>query len=167
MNPTSTNDSSPSSAPADSRIDTFKHKQRVEFYLMQFCMELMRRANVHDDSKLVSPEVEGFNAAMSAKLSGMTYGSEEYKRTCETTLKTALDSHYAKNRHHPQFHPDGIAGMNLADLVEMFCDWIAATERQNDGNIHMSLEKNKERFKISDQLQSILENTVPLLEEGA
>lgn len=54
-----------------------------------------------------------------------------------------------------------INGMNLFDLIEMIVDWYAATKRHNDGDIHKSLEINKERFGISDQLQRILENTVP------
>lgn len=31
--------------------------------------------------------------------------------------------------------------MNLIDIVEMFCDWKAASERQLDGNLLKSIEK--------------------------
>lgn len=59
-----------------------------------------------------------------------------------------------------EYKPDsGVAGMSLLDLIEMLCDWKAATERHNDGSIARSLKINRERFNISDQLQSILENT--------
>lgn len=54
--------------------------------------------------------------------------------------------------------------MNLIDLIEMLCDWKAATMRHTDGDIRKSLEINKGRFQISYQLQRILENTIPLLE---
>ena len=50
--------------------------------------------------------------------------------------------------------------MTLVDLVEMFCDWKAATQRMHDGNIRKSLEVNRKRFNISDQLTRIFENTV-------
>lgn len=53
----------------------------------------------------------------------------------------------------------GINGMTLLDLVEMFCDWKAATERHADGNIERSIKINRERFGLSDQLVAILENT--------
>jgi hypothetical protein len=41
----------------------------------------------------------------------------------------------------------------------MLCDWKAAGERHADGSITKSLEINKKRFGISDQLASILDNT--------
>lgn len=53
----------------------------------------------------------------------------------------------------------GVNGMSLLDVLEMLVDWKAAGERHNDGSIERSLEVNRERFKISPQLQSILENT--------
>jgi hypothetical protein len=50
--------------------------------------------------------------------------------------------------------------MNLVDLVEMICDWMAATIRHADGDIDESIQINKERFNIPDVLVSILQNTV-------
>lgn len=52
-----------------------------------------------------------------------------------------------------------VDGMSLLDVVEMLCDWKAATERHADGSITKSIQINKARFNISDQLASILENT--------
>jgi hypothetical protein len=42
----------------------------------------------------------------------------------------------------------------------MLFDWKAATERHADGDIRKSIEINKERFKISEQLCDIFRNTV-------
>jgi hypothetical protein len=56
-----------------------------------------------------------------------------------------------------------INGMNLIDVIEMVCDWKAASLRHNDGNIHESIKINTKRFKLSPQLVSLLQNTVPLL----
>lgn len=53
----------------------------------------------------------------------------------------------------------GANGMSLLDLIEMLCDWKAATERHTDGDLRKSLEINKTRFGLSDQLHSILTNT--------
>jgi hypothetical protein len=50
--------------------------------------------------------------------------------------------------------------MTLLDLVEWLCDIKAAGERYKDGNLGESLKTNRTRFGISDQLYSILENTV-------
>lgn len=53
--------------------------------------------------------------------------------------------------------------MNLLDVVEMLCDWKAASERHNDGNIRKSITINANRFNMSPQLVKILENTADLL----
>ena len=50
--------------------------------------------------------------------------------------------------------------MTLLDIVELLCDWRAATERNKNGNIRMSIEKNTVRYKISPQLAQIMQNTV-------
>jgi hypothetical protein len=41
----------------------------------------------------------------------------------------------------------------------MFFDWKAATERHADGNIMQSIEINKGRFELSEQLCDIMRNT--------
>ena len=75
-------------------------------------------------------------------------------------MQPALDHHYRENNHHPEYYEDGIKGMSLVDLIEMVCDWMAATKRVQNGDIYTSLEINKKRFGIDDQLAKILENTV-------
>lgn len=141
----------------DSEADTLKHIKRVAQLLTEASSELIKRANCHDDSKLKSPEKFYFDK-YTPKLAGTTYGSDEYKSFL-TELQTGLKHHYENNSHHPEHYEDGVDGMNLFDLIEMFFDWKAATERHNDGNIFKSIEINQSRFKISDQLKSILINT--------
>jgi hypothetical protein len=58
----------------------------------------------------------------------------------------------------------GIRGMSLLDVVEMLCDWRAATMMHADGDIRKSIEINQKRFGYSDDLKAILLNTLPLLE---
>ncbi len=76
----------------------------------------------------------------------------------------AIEHHNRHNAHHPEHHKDGIRGMNLLDLLEMLCDWKAATMRHGDGGIYTSLEINAERFGYSDELKKILLNTVKIIE---
>ena len=54
--------------------------------------------------------------------------------------------------------------MNLLDLIEMFCDWSASSQRHHDGNIRKSIEVNADRFGMSPQLTRIFENTASDLE---
>lgn len=142
----------------DSAVDTLKHIKRVNQLLVTFAQELLRRAQVHDDSKLQSPEKELFDE-YTPKLAGVTYGSAEYKEFLKE-LKVALDHHYKYNSHHPEHYENGIDGFDLFDLVEMLMDWKAATERHNDGDILKSLEINENRFNINPQLVNILRNTI-------
>lgn len=144
-------------APYDSTQDTEEHIVKVQNYMADVVQRLARRALAHDASKRESPEKEAFDEVTPA-LRGLTYGSPEYHANT-AKLGPALAHHYANNSHHPEHYPDGIAGMTLLDLLEMFCDWKAASERHADGDIARSIEINRGRFGMSDQIASILRNT--------
>jgi hypothetical protein len=137
---------------------TWQHIHEVQRLLFDMIFALHERAFYHDQSKLVLPEVEIFTE-YTPKLKGTTYGSDEYKQYLKE-MQVALKHHYEDNSHHPEHYDEGIEGMTLIDLIEMLCDWKAATFRHADGDIWESLKINKERFKISDQLYKILKNTV-------
>jgi hypothetical protein len=141
----------------DSSFDTAKHIARVGTLINKMISELCLRNLTHDSSKLKTPEKEIFDV-FTPKLKDSTYGSEEYK-TFLKEMKVALDHHYKNNRHHPEYHADGINNMDLIDILEMFCDWKAASERHVDGDIFKSIEINKKRFNMSLQLEKILINT--------
>ena len=57
--------------------------------------------------------------------------------------------------------------MNLVQLLEMLCDWKAASMRHDNGDIRASIEINQNRFGYSDELKRILLNTLPVIEEKA
>lgn len=143
--------------------ETSLHINRVHHYINMVVKELLDRSVIHDKSKLESPEVELFTT-VTDKLAGVTYGSDEYKGFLKE-LGPALEHHYAKNRHHPEHHPNGIEDMNLIDLIEMFCDWKAATERHNDGNLLKSIKHNATRYSMNPQLVKIFENTADFIEQ--
>ena len=146
----------------DSRIETFRHIQLVQSFLGRVVREFLARSERHDRSKLVSPEVEVFDE-MTPKLAGSTYGSDEY-RSYLAVMKPALDHHYAANDHHPEHYPGGISDMSLVALLEMLCDWKAATLRHDDGDIRRSIQINQGRFGYSDELKRIFLNTLPIIE---
>lgn len=58
----------------------------------------------------------------------------------------------------------GIYGMSLLDLIEMLADWKAAGMRHANGNITQSLEINRKRFGMSDQIFMVFQNTVKELD---
>jgi hypothetical protein len=144
--------------PYDSKPDTLQHIDTVRFYLAGFVDDLKLRAINHDASKLVPPEKDAFDV-LTPRLKGLTYGSDEY-RACLKEMKPAIQHHYENNSHHPEHYSDGVAGFDLLDLVEMLCDWKAASLRHDDGDILASIEHNIGRFGLEPQLASILKNTV-------
>lgn len=141
----------------DSTADTLLHIKRVSQLLNEAATELIRRGNVHDQSKLEDPEKSEFDR-LTPLLKDLVYDSPEYKDSLKE-LGVALSHHYANNSHHPQFYSQGINGMDLFDIFEMLLDWKAATERTKDGDIYKSIKVNHERFKMSEQLVVIFENT--------
>src|SRR5262245_61549732 len=142
----------------DSTQDTQEHICKVQARIEEIRIRLTIRAAHHDESKLIEPEKSGYDQ-ITEQLRDLTYGSPEYKAALQANRPT-IDHHYAHNSHHPEHYAQGIAGMSLLDIIEMLCDWKASSERTKQGSIAASLAHNKQRFGISDQLASILENTV-------
>jgi hypothetical protein len=153
-----TTESTDSIEKYDSTFDTAVHQNRVSFLMHKLIHELHERAMIHDASKLQPPEKEVFDR-VTPLLKGLTYGSDEYKKTLRD-MGVALQHHYQVNRHHPEHFSDGIAGMNLVDIMEMICDWVAASERHADGDIWESITRNANRFGYDGNMIAILENTV-------
>lgn len=141
----------------DSTRDTLKHISTVKNYIC-VCIKLLGEQMIaHDRSKLETPEVEVFDEF--ANTLNTKYWGEEYQRNLEL-LKPALDHHYKNNPHHPEYHENGVEGMDLMLLIEMLCDWMAAVKRNSDGDIFKSIETNQTRFNYSNEIKSILINTV-------
>jgi len=134
--------------PSDFLIDLIDHKRRVSTYLQNVANALVGRAVVHDNSKFSAEEYEPYEQAFPG-LQKYAYGTDEFKAELRK-IKPAI---------HPEYFKSGIEGMNLIQLVEMTCDWIAASERSGT-DIHKGLLMNKERFNIDDQLFGVIERTV-------
>lgn len=147
----------------DSTPDTQEHIDKVRSRLEEVVEDLQQRGDVHDFSKLMPPEKEGWDIA-TPKLKDLVYGTEEY-RAALRELKSTVQHHYSVNDHHPEFYIEqgfeGVNGMTLMAIVEMLCDWKAASERTKQVNtFEGNLPYNFERFGIDPQLAQILKNTV-------
>jgi hypothetical protein len=141
-----------------------KHIANVSIYASRLARMIEKRGKEHDISKLGTEEFDKW-VQFTPELKKFTYGTKEYQDVLDT-MKELTAIHHANNRHHVQhFKEQGIKGMNLVDLTEMICDWKAASERSNGGNIRESLEKCQKQFNYSDDVKQLLLNTVILLEE--
>jgi hypothetical protein len=142
----------------DPAQETKDHIERVRDLIAATIADLRKRSLEHDASKLIEPEKSVFDT-MSQTLKGITYGSDEYRAKLRE-MKPAIDHHYAANRHHPEHWTRGLYDMSLLDILEMLCDWKAATERMKDGgDLKSSILINRERFEMDELLTCILMNT--------
>lgn len=148
----------------DSAPATRGHIRRVASFLMTLADEIEVRGDFHDESKLKSPEKEIFDL-VTPRLKNLHYGSDEYKQSL-ADMGEALKHHYESNRHHPEHWLNGILDMDLVDIIEMFCDWCAATERHDDGDIGESIRGNAKRFSYGPILKQIFLNTARNYEMG-
>ena len=133
----------------ESNKATNEHKAQVFNFMKEVCISLLKRAFVHDDSKLSDKEAPYY--AKAKKLDDITYGTPEYYAEIKRILQPALDHHYKLNRHHPEFHENGFKDMTWMDKIEMLVDWKSACLRHKDGDIRKSIEINQKRYGYSDK----------------
>jgi pSer/pThr/pTyr-binding forkhead associated (FHA) protein len=139
-----------------------EHKLDVQKLMFTFANLFIMAGISHDDSKMTEPEFSGYAKAL-PKLKAAKYGTEEYKKAV-ASLGPALQAHYKNNSHHPEHFENGVSGMTLLDVLEMFCDWHAAGARSGSDQDSI-VRRNIERFGISEELASVLLNTNSLLEK--
>jgi len=151
----------------DSRADTLAHIHDVRDNIGMFVVEMLRRGRLHDASKLSDAEKPSLDMALPL-LQGVAYGSAEFQAVVDR-VAPALEHHYRHNSHHPEHYGNtGVAGMDLFDLVEMVCDWMAAARRNPEDGVKLAF--NVEKFGIAPQLASIIANTLarwPASDPGA
>ncbi len=142
----------------EAKAVTKKHIQRVRDLMADMCGELRSRAMDHDRSKFEQVELLPLAdmQELIAKEGQAPYGTDEYKRRT-ALLGPMIKHHHENNTHHPEHYPNGIAGFDVLDLLEMVCDWKAASERGGDDAVNLSY--SIEKFGIEPQLASILANT--------
>lgn len=137
-----------------------EHRDRVAKYLNRFACQLIGRGDIHDNSKFGPQEFPLYANAID-DFEKYPFGSEGYLKVKES-IASATAHHFKYNRHHPEHHANGFDDMDLVDLMEMICDWKAATLNHPEapGDMRRSLEFAIKKYNISPQLAKILENTI-------
>lgn len=137
--------------------DLSEHRKIIATTMARVVKDLVIRTAVHDASKLSAEEMFTY-ASVTPQFKGLRFGSPEYKKVA-AQLGPAWKNHVRNNDHHPEFHQDrGIRGMSLMSLVEMCCDWTAASSRHGKKPV-IALGKLSARYKMSNDLIDILANT--------
>ena len=140
----------------DCTQDVLDHKDKVEYWMHDFSIQINNRARIHDDSKLNDPVEKQLFDHWTPKLREIVFGSDEYK-VALVGMGEGVERHYKANRHHPEHYENGVNDMTLIDIVEMLSDWIAAAQRKNT---YVDLSSAAKRFGLSEQLVKILANTL-------
>lgn len=143
-------------------LKMLRHKQIVSKNFNLFISKLREREVMHDVSKYLIDEFEGFQELDSEELFKL-YGTEEYKKSIGNNLGIKL--HYQRNSHHPEnfaqceidsaysFAP--IDFMSFTDVLEMVIDWKSACETYNT-NFEESLEFSIKRFQPSSKMEYMI-----------
>lgn len=174
----------------DSTLDTINHIRLVQANVLTLVVALLAQVLHHDESSLLEPEksfYDEYRPILSALPFGsdaylMALGNlkpavdHHYQRNrhhpehfvryeCGGCFKEYPAE--MKGQKCPACTYDifeqvaGINGMTLLDLLEMVADWKAAIDRSGGtGSVLKSIELNRKRFNISDQLADVLANTV-------
>jgi hypothetical protein len=137
-----------------------KHIASVQLRIEKLSLELEKRIMLHDSSKLEEPE-HSMWLEMDKEKDKPAYGTSEYFERKERFAKV-FEQHYnnEKNTHHPEHFLNGVDDMNIIDVVEMLCDWVSYKKVISYTEASKIIDENSERFGISDQLASILKNTL-------
>lgn len=124
-----------------------EHVERVAALLEDFAEVLRERAESHDKSLGESPERELFERGYEV-LENAEEGTGLYFDATQL-ISAGMEHHFLRNSHHPEHYPNGIYGMDLVDVVEMFCVWLAADE----------VEDQSISYDLGLELALVLSNT--------
>lgn len=108
--------------------------------------DLLKRAQVHDDSKFEIEETEQLQKLLD-KNDGMTnpkYLIQEQEKEC-------IRLHWKNNRHHPE-HFENVEDMTELDIMEMVCDWYARQEQYGTDFMNFVYTRQENRFKFPEQM---------------
>jgi hypothetical protein len=107
---------------------------------------ILRRSNIHDNSKLIGPELE---------LLASLYGNQESFVNPTVQLSDSqreiIEMHWENNRHHPE-HFDEILKMSELDIIEMCCDWYARSLQYGTDFIDFIKTRQETRFHFPDDM---------------
>lgn len=137
--------------------DTDEHIDNVQNQMIKAIKNLIDRAASHDVSKYSDAEAHIY-AKVTPMFKGVPYGTPEHKAVSDL-LGPAWEHHQKENDHHTGHHKNGINDMNLMSIIEMLCDWKAASLRDPNQDFKKSCSMNCDKYGANEQLKNIILNT--------
>lgn len=138
--------------------DTLKHKQyvletcnKMAKYLFEqdrddLAFELLRRAIVHDNSKLRSDEL---NSLTKIKKTNEALTNANY--ILDDSDKRCIELHWKHNRHHPEYFSSP-EEMTEADIIEMVCDWYSRSLQFGTDFLDFVYTRQNNRFHFPEEM---------------
>lgn len=145
-------------------VDTRKHQQLVAKIMLNAVRMITDRAVNHDASKLYDSERRWYvNPVYRLNTEKVPYGSDYYKELTEQ-MGPGWEHHQSVNDHHVS-EVNQLKTMSLISLLEMCCDWIAASRRQGNDPA-LPLDSLVEKSGMGKDLQEIIKNTLVILDRA-
>ena len=105
-------------------LSVWEHTQAVRAAALKLATRLIDNAEEHNDLELARRLLQRSSKHDLSKFQGIEWDAL-HRDEEEVALKLAIHQHQQTNDHHPEYHVDGIAAMNDAQVAEMVCDWYA------------------------------------------
>lgn len=149
--------------------DTISHKKyffdsayKISIYFLEndnekMALDILRRAFVHDYSKLSSKEFNSF-LVFEDYNNSLRDASVLYKKEEEVFLK----EHWKNNKHHPEYW-DNPSKMQEIDIVEMVCDWHARSVEYGTDLKEFVKTRQHNRFQFSDEMYEKINKYIEIL----
>jgi hypothetical protein len=121
-------------------------KKLIEGGQDELGLELMKRAFLHDFSKLEDDEFYGMAAFANDK-----DALKDPKKKVSSDKQLAINLHWDRNEHHPEYWTD-INQMTDLDIMELVCDWYARSLQFGTDFLEFLEQRQKDRFHFPQDI---------------
>lgn len=111
---------------------------------LETAIKLMKRASIHDISKMNNGE---FNNLLKVNASKDTFTNPN--ATLNDFSKKCIEEHYKNNTHHPE-HWENYNDMDELSIMEMCCDWHARSTQYKTNFLEFVKTRQENRFKFDE-----------------
>lgn len=115
----------------------------------ELAINFIRRASVHDNSKLLPEEIDALSKIAPLQEDDDGFTNPNY-RLNEKQLDL-IRIHWKHNRHHPEFFQN-INDMTELDILEMICDWHSRSVEFGTNLIDFVMSRQENRFHFPDEM---------------
>lgn len=120
-------------------------------------LELLKRASIHDNSKLEDDELY-----LLSRLKDRKEAFTEAEYTPDEMTRMSIEEHWKRNRHHPEFFKDP-SEMTELDILEMICDWHARSVQYGTDLLEFVRVRQKNRFHFNKKMYNDILNYCKIL----